>query len=133
DADTSRSGAPAGTAPSSIQQEQQALATAQAQLATARSALTADRAALAQDRAALAAARATEAVDCAGANAAETAPSNSGGGGGGGGGGSPACPRVRQAVPPRLHAAGPVHSQVHGRQTPGPVRLDRRVACRTRS
>jgi hypothetical protein len=87
-ADPSTIMAPAGTAPSSIQQAQQSLGSAQSTLATARSALTDDGAALAQDRAALAAARAKEAVDCAGSNAAQAASSNSGGGGAGGSGGA---------------------------------------------
>jgi peptidoglycan hydrolase-like protein with peptidoglycan-binding domain len=123
-ADPSTIVAPAGTAPSSIQQSQQALATAQAQLATARATLTADSGALAQDRAAFAAARAKEAVDCSGANAAETAPSNSGGGGGGnsgggggGGGGSTPCASDAQAVTSDEQAVGQAAAKVTGDQT----------------
>ena len=121
-ADPSTIVAPAGTAPSSIQQSQQALATAQAQLATARSALTADSAALAQDRAALAAARAKEAVDCSGANAAEAAPSNAGGGGGsdsgggGGGGSSTPCASDGQAVTSDEQALSQAAAKVAGDQ-----------------
>jgi hypothetical protein len=78
---------PGGTTPTNVQQAQQSADTAQGQLATARSALAADETALAQARSALAAVRAKEAVDCAGANAAQSASSGPTGGGGGTGGG----------------------------------------------
>jgi peptidoglycan hydrolase-like protein with peptidoglycan-binding domain len=91
---------PGGTAPSNVLQAHQAVETAQAQLATARSTLVSDEATLAQARSALAAARAKEAVDCAGANAAQTqsqSPS-AGDGGGGGGSGSTPCAGDAQAL-----------------------------------
>ncbi|HXC46074.1 MAG TPA: peptidoglycan-binding protein [Solirubrobacteraceae bacterium] len=60
-----------GTAPSSVQQASQQVASAEAMLATASSTLAADTTALADHQAMLAATRAKETVDCAGAGAAE--------------------------------------------------------------
>jgi hypothetical protein len=62
--------APAGTAPSAVQQAEQAAATAEAQLSAARATASADARALAQAQATLAADRRKLAVDCAGDNAA---------------------------------------------------------------
>jgi peptidoglycan hydrolase-like protein with peptidoglycan-binding domain len=67
---------PSGTAPSSVQQASQQVASAEAMLATASSTLAADTQALAGHQATLAAARAKESVDCAGSGAAEAAPAN---------------------------------------------------------
>ena len=65
-----------GTAPSAVDQAGQQVAGAEAMLATASSALSSDTQALAGHEATLAAARAREAVDCAGAGAAEAASAN---------------------------------------------------------
>jgi hypothetical protein len=67
---------PSGTAPSTVQQASQQVASAETMLATASSTLATDTQALAGHQATLAAARAKEAVDCAGAGAAETASAN---------------------------------------------------------
>jgi hypothetical protein len=64
--------APAGTAPSAVQQAQQGVTTAAAQLAAARATAAADARALAQAQAQLAADRQKLSVDCAGDNAAAT-------------------------------------------------------------
>ena len=87
---------PAGTSTSSLQQAQQAVTTAQGQLQTAQAALASDASTLDQARATLAASRAKEAVDCRGANAAES-PSTGNGGAGGGSGSTP-CVTDQQAV-----------------------------------
>ena len=113
-ADPSTIDAPAGTAPSAVQQAQQSLASANSQLATSRSALPADGRALAQARASLAAARAKEAVDCVSANAA---PSNSGGGGNGSGGGSSTpCASDAQTVTSDEQALSQAAAKVTGDQ-----------------
>jgi hypothetical protein len=65
-----------GTAPSAVQQASQQVASAEAMLATASSTLATDTTALAGHRAMLEATRAKEAVDCAGAGAAETTSAN---------------------------------------------------------
>jgi Putative peptidoglycan binding domain len=67
---------PSGTAPSTVNQASQQVASAESMLATASSTLATDTQALAGHQATLAAARAKEAVDCAGAGAAETASAN---------------------------------------------------------
>jgi hypothetical protein len=91
-ADPSTVVVPAGTSPSTLQQAQQAAATAEGQLQTAEAALASDGLALTQARAAQTAAQAKEAVDCSGNNAAESPAAGSGSGGGGGGGGSSSTP-----------------------------------------
>jgi peptidoglycan hydrolase-like protein with peptidoglycan-binding domain len=68
---------PAGTPPSAVQQAKQAITNSERMLTSARASLAADSATLANIRATLSAARAKEAVDCAGDNAAESAPSSS--------------------------------------------------------
>jgi len=120
-ADPSTIVAPAGTAPSAVQQAQQSLVSAQSTLVAAQSTLAADGGALAQDRAALAAARAKEAVDCLGANAAETEAGNSGGGGSGGGGnggggGSTPCASDAQALTSDQQALSQAAAKVGGDQ-----------------
>jgi hypothetical protein len=87
---------PAGTSTSSLQQAQQAVTTAQGQLQTAQAALAGDSSTLDQARATLSATRAKQAVDCRGANAAES-PS-SGSAAAGGGSGSTPCATDQQAV-----------------------------------
>ncbi len=67
---------PSGTAPSAVNQASQQVASTEAMLATASSTLAADTQALAGHQATLTAARAKEAVDCAGAGAAEAASAN---------------------------------------------------------
>jgi len=94
---------------------------AQSTLVAAQSTLAADGGALAQDRAALAAARAKEAVDCLGANAAETEAGNSGGGGSGGGGnggggGSTPCASDAQALTSDQQALSQAAAKVGGDQ-----------------
>lgn len=74
--------APGGTAPSSVQQAQQEVATAQAQLDSARATQATDAAALADARATLSADTAKRAVDCRGDNAAAGVASSSSEGGG---------------------------------------------------
>ncbi len=85
--DTSVVSVPAGTAPTSVQQQQQQSASAQSALQGAQATLAADNAALVLAQATLAADRRKLAVDCGGDNAAET-----GGGGGAGGSGTAAAP-----------------------------------------
>ena len=67
---------PAGTPPSAVQQARQSLANSQGMLASARATLSADAATLAEAQATLAAAHQKQALDCAGAGAAES-PSDS--------------------------------------------------------
>jgi Putative peptidoglycan binding domain len=95
-ADPSTIVAPAGTAPSSLQQAQQTVATDQGMLQSAQATLASDGQALAQVRAGLAAARAKEAVDCQGNNAAGSA--SAGAGSTGAGSGSTPCASDQQAV-----------------------------------
>ena len=64
---------PSGTAPSAVQQADQQVASAEAMLTAASTTLATDTQALANHRAMLTAARAKEAVECAGAGAAEAA------------------------------------------------------------
>jgi hypothetical protein len=103
-ADASTISVPAGTAPSSVTQAQQAVTTAQSQLSSAQATESADETALAQARAALAADTAKQAVDCRGDNAAQAAAaggsgsSGNGGNGDNGGGGSGACASDAAAV-----------------------------------
>jgi peptidoglycan hydrolase-like protein with peptidoglycan-binding domain len=68
---------PSGSAPSAVQQAQQAVGTAEGMLRTAKAALSADGATLANLQATVSAAREKESVDCAGDNAAEGAPGGS--------------------------------------------------------
>jgi multidrug efflux pump subunit AcrA (membrane-fusion protein) len=77
---------PSGTAPSSLMQAQQQVATAEASEQSANATLAADAATLAQAQAALAAAKAKQAVDCAGTGAAQAPSSGSTGSGGAAGG-----------------------------------------------
>jgi hypothetical protein len=71
----------AGTAPSAVLQAQQTVTSDQGMLQAANATLAADTGTLAQLRAGLAAAREKQAIDCAGADAAETAASGSAAGG----------------------------------------------------
>jgi Putative peptidoglycan binding domain len=75
---------PSGTAPSALTQAEQQVTSAEATEQSANATLSADTTALAQAVAAVEAAKAKEAVDCAGAGAAQ-APSSGGTGSGGGG------------------------------------------------
>jgi peptidoglycan hydrolase-like protein with peptidoglycan-binding domain len=90
--DTSVVSVPAGTAPSTVQQQQQQSASAQSALQAAQATLAADNAALVLVQATLAADRRKLAVDCGGDNAAET------GGGGGSGTSAAPCATGYQAV-----------------------------------
>jgi peptidoglycan hydrolase-like protein with peptidoglycan-binding domain len=92
--DTSVISVPAGTAPTSVQQQQQQSASAQSALQAAQATLAADNAALVLVQATLAADRRKLAVDCGGDNAAET---GSGAAGGSGAGAAP-CATGYQAV-----------------------------------
>jgi peptidoglycan hydrolase-like protein with peptidoglycan-binding domain len=96
-ADASTIAVPGGTPAATIDQADQAAATARGQLETARATLAADRTALAQARATLAADRQRAAVECRGANAAEGAGDGSSDGSSGGGGTSP-CSTAAQAL-----------------------------------
>jgi hypothetical protein len=100
-ADSSTVSMPAGTAPSSIRQAEQALATARQMVASAQSTLAADRQTLAQAEAQRRADRLKEQSDCAGANAAQSGSaggaSGNSGSGNGGGSASP-CAAAAQAV-----------------------------------
>ncbi len=92
---------PAGTAPSALQQAQQAVTMSAGQLAAARAGLTADSTTLASASAVIAAGRQKLSVDCAGDNAGESsagASTPSGSSGGGGGGASGQCATDAQAV-----------------------------------
>jgi multidrug efflux pump subunit AcrA (membrane-fusion protein) len=88
---------PSGTAPSTVQQASQQVASAEAMLATASSTLVTDTTALAGHRAMLEAIRAKEVVDCAGAGAAETTSAHASENSSPGAGGS-SCPSDMQAV-----------------------------------
>jgi multidrug efflux pump subunit AcrA (membrane-fusion protein) len=95
--------APAGTAPSSVAQAQQAVTTAQSQLSSAQAAQSADETTVRQAQAALTADAAKQTVDCRGDNAAQAAASGGGGNGnpdssGSGGSGAGACANDAQAV-----------------------------------
>jgi peptidoglycan hydrolase-like protein with peptidoglycan-binding domain len=103
---------PAGTAPSSLQQAQQAATTAQAQLATARAALATDATALGQERASLSANRAKQSVDCSGDNVSQSPPSPSTGAGGDSGSG--ACATDAQAVTTGEQSATEAAAKVAG-------------------
>jgi hypothetical protein len=93
---------PSGTSPSNLLQAQQQVTGDEGMLRSAQATLSTDSAALAQVEANLAAAKAAQAVDCAGANAAQAASSpsgnGSGSGGNGGGGGGGSCSSDTQAV-----------------------------------
>jgi peptidoglycan hydrolase-like protein with peptidoglycan-binding domain len=65
---------PAGMAPSAVQQAQQSVSAAEGMLRMAKASLSADGATLANLQATVSAAREKESVDCAGDNAAESAP-----------------------------------------------------------
>jgi hypothetical protein len=91
-ADPSTLSLPAGTAPSSVRQAEQALAAARQALESARATLAADRRTLAQAQAQLDADRLEERSDCAGAGAAQS------GGAGSGGGSAAPCASAAQAV-----------------------------------
>jgi hypothetical protein len=92
-ADPSSIAVPSGTAPSSLQQAQQTVASGLASLRTAQATLASDQKALQQTRAAFTSDRSKQAVDCNGANAAQ-----SGGGGASGGAGEGACAADAQTV-----------------------------------
>ena len=96
-ADSSTVSLPAGTAPSSIRQAEQALATARQMLASAQATLAADEQTLAQAQSQLTADRLKEQSDCAGANAAQSGVGGNGGSGNGAGSASP-CASAAQAV-----------------------------------
>jgi hypothetical protein len=96
-ADSSTVSLPAGTAPSSIRQAEQALAAARQTLASAQATLAADEQTLAQGQAQLTADRLREQSDCAGASAAQSSVAGSGGSGNGGGSVS-LCASAAQAV-----------------------------------
>jgi len=68
---------PTGTPPSAVQQAQAALSSSERMLRSARESISADSTTLANTQATVSAARDKEAVDCAGDNAAEAAPSAS--------------------------------------------------------
>ena len=89
-ADPSTISEPAGTAPSDVASARQAVTADRDALQAAEATLTTDNGALSQARASLDAARAKQAVDCAGANAAEGASAAAAAGGTSGGGGSSA-------------------------------------------
>jgi peptidoglycan hydrolase-like protein with peptidoglycan-binding domain len=93
-ADPSTIVAPSGTSPSALLQAEQTVATAQAQLGTAQTTLATDAAALEQARATLSADRQKEAVDCRGANAAES-PAASGASGNSDAGSGPCATDVQ--------------------------------------
>jgi hypothetical protein len=98
-ADSSTVSLPAGTAPSSIRQAEQALAAARQTLASAQATLAADEQTVTQARAQQTADRLKEQSDCAGANAAQGSVAGNGNGGSGGGGGSASpCAAAAQAV-----------------------------------
>jgi len=84
-ADATTISVPAGTAPSNLQQAQQAAASAQASLETAEAMLLDDARALALLRAKLAADTRKQAIDCSGSNAAESTSNSSAAASGGGG------------------------------------------------
>jgi Putative peptidoglycan binding domain len=107
---------PAGTAPSAVQQAQQAATTAESQLQSAQTALASDSGTLGQDRASLAAARAKEAVDCRGAGAAGSPPNSSAGAGGGGGNSSP-CASDEQTVSAATQSVDADQAKVAADQT----------------
>jgi peptidoglycan hydrolase-like protein with peptidoglycan-binding domain len=86
---------PAGTAPSNVQQTQQASASAQSSLETAQATSASDDAALVLVRATLAADRRKLAIDCGGDNAAESGAAPAAGGTGGASG---LCATAYQAV-----------------------------------
>ena len=85
---------PAGSAPMTVTQAQQAVTTDRNALASARSTLSSDSAALSQTRATLTADEQQEGIECAGDNAAQSA----GAGGAGSSGGSGACATDAQLV-----------------------------------
>jgi peptidoglycan hydrolase-like protein with peptidoglycan-binding domain len=90
---------PAGTAPSALQQAQQAVTMSAGQLAAARAVLTADSATLASASAVISADRQKLSVDCAGDNAGESsAAASTPSAGGGGGGASGQCATDAQSV-----------------------------------
>ena len=96
-ADSSTVSLPSGTAPSSIRQAEQALATARQMLSSAHATLAADEQTLAQAQSQLTADRLKEQSDCAGANAAQSSVGGNGGSGNGAGSASP-CAAAAQAV-----------------------------------
>jgi peptidoglycan hydrolase-like protein with peptidoglycan-binding domain len=96
-ADSSTVSLPAGTAPSSIRQAEQTLATARQMLASAQATFAADEQTLTQAQAQLTADRLKERSDCSGANAAQSGVAGDGGSGNGGGSASP-CAAAAQAV-----------------------------------
>ena len=102
---------PAGTAPSALQQAQQAVTTAAGQLAAARTGLAADSAALAHASAVLAADRQKLSVDCAG-DAAGQSPSPGSSGDTGGGGASGACAAGAQSISVDAQAVGQAGAKV---------------------
>ena len=99
-ADPSTISEPAGTAPADVASARQAVVADREGVQTASAALATDSGALSQARATLAAATAKQAIDCAGANAAQGASTAAGAGSatGGGGTGSGACAADVQSV-----------------------------------
>lgn len=89
---------PSGTAPSSLLQDQQQVTTDEGMLSSANATLSADTATVSQLEAVLAAARAKETVDCAGANAAESAASSPSASGSGSGADAGGCASDAQTV-----------------------------------
>ena len=102
---------PAGTAPSALQQAQQAVTAAGGQVAAARTGLAADSAALAHASAVLAADRQKLSVDCAG-DAAGQSPSPGSSGDTGGGAGSGACAADAQSISVDAQAVGQAGAKV---------------------
>src|ERR1700722_19283023 len=80
---------PTGISPSAVQQAEQAVTNNERMLQSTRASLSADSTALANTQATLSAARGKEAVDCAGDNAAESAPSSASPSGEAASGGAP--------------------------------------------
>ncbi|MDX6579606.1 MAG: hypothetical protein QOJ47_1155 [Gaiellales bacterium] len=97
-ADPSTINEPGGTAPSDVAAARQAVVADGDGVKAAQAALATDAGALSQQRASLAAATAKQAVDCAGANAAESASAPAGAATGGSGSSSGACAGDVQAV-----------------------------------
>jgi Putative peptidoglycan binding domain len=108
-ADSSTIAVPAGTAPASVQQAEQAAATAQASLDTAVGALADDTQALTQAESALAADRAKLTVDCEGVGAAAAPASRTDTTGGGA---SAPCAADAQAIAADQQAATTAASKV---------------------
>jgi Putative peptidoglycan binding domain len=115
-ADSSTISLPAGTAPASLRQAEQATAAARQSLASAQAALNADGQALAQAQAQLTADRLKERSDCAGSGAAQSSAGAGNGGSGNGGGGASPCAAAAQAVTADQSAATSAAQKVTGDQ-----------------